>query len=44
MPAPVLRDALKARWPPAVFVLAPLALAGTGLLLWWLVKVVLLGH
>ena len=42
--APVGSDPSKAQWPPAVFVLAPLALAATGLLLWWLVKVVLLGR
>ena len=41
---PLHDDPAKAQWPPAVFVLVPLALVGTVLLLWWLVKVALLGH
>jgi hypothetical protein len=44
IPDPVRSDPVKARWPPTVFVLVPLGLAGMGLLLWWLAKVVLLGR
>ena len=35
---------MKAQWPPAVIVFVPAALVGTALLLWWLLKVVLLGR
>jgi eukaryotic-like serine/threonine-protein kinase len=44
MQAPVRGDWIKAVGPPAVFVLAPLALFGAVLLLWWLVRTALPGR